>query len=117
MTPFGKQPDRSARDLVRAAVSDVVAQAGIHPRSIEAAYVGNALDGQMSGQAMIRGQVALRDSGLPGIPIVNVEKLAWQLEGRCGERQIPGARAALAHCGGGWVGTDTAAATLVILTR
>jgi acetyl-CoA acetyltransferase len=73
MTPFGKQPERTARDLVRAAVSEALGQAGLQARRIEAAYVGNALEGQMTGQSMVRAQVALRDSGLMGIPMVNVE--------------------------------------------
>jgi acetyl-CoA acetyltransferase len=73
MTPFGKQPERSARDLVRSAVSEALAGAGAQPRAVQAAYVGNTLEGLMTGQAMIRGQVALRDSGLMGVPVVNVE--------------------------------------------
>ena len=37
------------------------------------AFFANATAGILSGQEMIRGQVALRHTGLLGIPIVNVE--------------------------------------------
>jgi len=42
-------------------------------RNVQAAFVGNAADGLMSGQESIRAQVALRRTGLMGVPLVNVE--------------------------------------------
>jgi acetyl-CoA acetyltransferase len=44
-----------------------------------------------------------------------VVELAWQLQGRCRERQVPGAKVALAQNGGGWVGTDAAACAVHVL--
>jgi acetyl-CoA acetyltransferase len=44
-----------------------------------------------------------------------VVELAWQLEGRCGARQVPGARVGLAQVAGGWVGTDVAASCVHVL--
>jgi acetyl-CoA acetyltransferase len=44
-----------------------------------------------------------------------VVELAWQLEGRCGQRQVPSARLGLALNIGGWVGTDLAACVVHIL--
>jgi hypothetical protein len=38
MTPFGKQPQRSAADLGREAVLLALQDAGIDPRAVEAAY-------------------------------------------------------------------------------
>jgi acetyl-CoA acetyltransferase len=73
MTRFGKHVDRTARDLVEEAVSCALREAELEPRMVQAVYVGNALDGQISGQAMIRGQVVLRRTGLMGVPMVNVE--------------------------------------------
>lgn len=73
MTRFGKHLDRSARELVEEAVAAALADAGLQPADIGACYVGNAVSGLMSGQESIRGQVVLRNTGLLGVPIVNVE--------------------------------------------
>ena len=73
MTRFGKHLDRSARDLVEEAVAGALSDAQIAPSEVQAAYVGNAVSGLMSGQESIRGQVVLRHTGLMGVPIVNVE--------------------------------------------
>ena len=43
------------------------------PSDIGMAFFANAVAGVLTGQEMIRGQVALRHTGLLGIPIVNVE--------------------------------------------
>ena len=42
-------------------------------RDLEAAYVGNAAAGLITGQECIRGQVILRSIGLGKLPVVNVE--------------------------------------------
>ena len=73
MTRFGRHLERSARDLVEEVVAGALADAEIEPSDVQAAYVGNAVSGLMSGQESIRGQVALRRTGLMGVPIVNVE--------------------------------------------
>ncbi len=73
MTRFGRHLERSARDLVEEAVFGALAAAEVEPRDVQAAYVGNAVSGLMSGQESVRGQVVLRRTGLMGIPIVNVE--------------------------------------------
>jgi acetyl-CoA acetyltransferase len=46
-----------------------------------------------------------------------VVELTWQLEGRCGARQVPSARLAMAEITGGWVGTDVAACSIHVLQR
>src|SRR5439155_22974183 len=73
MTPFGRHLERSSRDLVEEAVSAALKDAEVGPEAIEACYVGNAVSGLMDGQESIRGQVVLRNTGLLGVPIVNVE--------------------------------------------
>ncbi len=73
MTRFGKFLDRGIKDLVREAVEDVLADAGVEKSVLEAAYVGNAAAGAMTGQHMIRGQVVLDPLGISEIPIYNVE--------------------------------------------
>src|SRR5436305_2192037 len=73
MTRFGKFLDRGLRDLAEEAVRNAVEDAGIDMKAINAAYVGNSVAGFITGQETIRGQVALRHTGLMGIPIVNLE--------------------------------------------
>jgi acetyl-CoA acetyltransferase len=73
MTKFGKHFERSARDLVEEAIRGALVDAEVEPRAVQAAYVGNAVSGLMNGQESIRGQVVLRNTGLLGVPIVNVE--------------------------------------------
>lgn len=73
MTPFGKFPDKGIKDLVREAVEQALQDAGIGRKHLQAAYVGNAAAGLMTGQEMIRGQVTLSALGIQGIPIFNIE--------------------------------------------
>jgi len=73
MTRFGKFLDRSMKDLAREAVDAALDSAGIEKRAIEAAVVGNAVAGLITGQECIRGQVVLREMGIGGIPIINTE--------------------------------------------
>lgn len=44
-------------------------------------------------------------------------ELVWQLQGRCGERQVAGARHGFAHSSGGLVGNEPAATVATILSR
>ena len=73
MHPFGKFLEKSLMDLGREAIWNAIEDAGIPPQKIEVAYVGNSLGGLVTGQEGIRGQVILRDSGLSGLPVINVE--------------------------------------------
>jgi len=73
MTRFGKFLDRSMKDLTREAVDAALSCAGIDKSKIEAAVVGNAAAGLVTGQECIRGQVVLREMGIGGIPIINTE--------------------------------------------
>jgi acetyl-CoA acetyltransferase len=67
MTRFGKHPDSDASDLGSAALHEAVADAGIDPRVIEAAYCGHVFQG------MVTGQRILAQVGLAGLPLANVE--------------------------------------------
>lgn len=73
ITPFGKFLDRSTRNLAEAVVRDALADAGIGPEAVDQIFFGNAASGLITGQEMIRGQAALRFTGLAGTPIINVE--------------------------------------------
>ncbi len=73
MTPFGKHPEMSVKDLVRDAVTSALADAGIGPQQLDSAYFASATQGPLQGQTSIPGQVALRPLGIESIPVVNVE--------------------------------------------
>ena len=73
MTRFGKFLDKGIKDLVRESVEDALDDSGVGKEALQAAYVGNAAAGLMTGQEMIRGQVTLTSMGIEGIPIYNVE--------------------------------------------
>ena len=73
MTPLGKFPDRSVKELTKSAVDTALADAGAGMDDIEAAWFSNTRQGMMEGQNTVRGQCALRSMGFESIPIVNVE--------------------------------------------
>lgn len=73
MTRFGKHLDRGLKSLAAEAITEAMADAGITASQLQAAYMGNAAAGVMTGQVLIPGQVALRGMGIGRIPVVNVE--------------------------------------------
>ncbi len=70
---YGKFFDRNIKSLVKEAVDSCLQHAGVTRDDLEAAWVGNAAQGLLTGQETIRGQVALRPVGIDGVPIFNVE--------------------------------------------
>jgi acetyl-CoA acetyltransferase len=54
-------------------VKGALDSAGVDKSKLQVAVVGNATAGLITGQEMIRGQVALREMGIGGIPIINTE--------------------------------------------
>jgi acetyl-CoA acetyltransferase len=74
MTRFAKQPERGLNDLTGEAAGAALAEAGLAPAQLDAAYFANAIGTSMTGQEMVAGQVALRHGiGLAGVPVINVE--------------------------------------------
>lgn len=73
MTRFGKQPEKSLKQLAREAARAALDDAGMTEQSIEAVFVSNSMAGSLWGQQNIRGQVFLAGTGLDGIPIFNVD--------------------------------------------
>ncbi|MGP4017525.1 thiolase family protein [Saccharopolyspora sp. 5N708] len=73
MTEFGVFPDRSVPAMTTQVVREALADAGLDASRVGAAYFGNTGQGLLEGQTMIAGQLALREAGLSGIPVVNVE--------------------------------------------
>jgi acetyl-CoA acetyltransferase len=66
MTPFGRH-DATMQDMAQTAVSDALADAGVEAAAVEAFYAANVFGG------MVLGQVLLRDLGLNGQALYNVE--------------------------------------------
>src|SRR5690348_3508166 len=73
MVKFGKYLGTSMKVIGRDAVDNALKSAGIEKNAIQAAAVGNAMAGLVTGQECVRGQVVLREMGIGGIPIVNCE--------------------------------------------
>lgn len=73
MTSFGKHPGRTIKSLVTEAVAEAVTDAGVSSHHIGMAYYSNVASGLLQGQESTRGQHAVRDAGLHGIPLINVE--------------------------------------------
>lgn len=73
MTPFGRHDGADVRSLAVSASTAALADAGLGPADVGMVVFGNATDGVLSGQEMIRGEVALRHAGFRGVPMLNVE--------------------------------------------
>jgi acetyl-CoA acetyltransferase len=73
MTAFGKFLDRGLKALGGEAVREALVDAGVDASRVQAAFVGNAMAGLLTGQECIRGQVILRALGLGGLPVYNME--------------------------------------------
>jgi acetyl-CoA acetyltransferase len=73
MTRFGKHLELGLKAIGGEAIEAALADAGVGRDAIQAAYVGNAAAGLVTGQECIRGQVILRSVGLGQIPVINVE--------------------------------------------
>ena len=73
MIQFGKFLDRSLQDLAYEPIWNAIRESNIDPHDIAIAFVGNAYAGLITGQESMRGQVLLREAGIAGMPIVNVE--------------------------------------------
>ena len=72
-TPTGRFADVALRTLARQAIDLALADAGATTDQVGAAFFANVGQSLLQGQHMIGGQVALREAGLDGIPIINVE--------------------------------------------
>lgn len=73
MTHFGRHLEQGLKAIGSEAVELALKDAGITGDDLQAAWVGNAAAGLVTGQECIRGQVILRSIGIGRIPVVNVE--------------------------------------------
>lgn len=72
MTKFGKFPEMTITDIARRAFLNAVKDSGINPKAIEVAFIGHV---RQPGQGAMVGQRIMRDAGITGIPILNVENI------------------------------------------
>jgi acetyl-CoA acetyltransferase len=73
MSNFGKHQDKSLKDLCYGPIWEAIRDSQVDPHAIDIAFVGNAYGGILQGQESVRGQVIMREAGITGIPIINVE--------------------------------------------
>jgi len=73
MIKFGRYPEKGIKDLVRESVEKALKDADIPSHELEAAYVGSAAPGIMTGQEQIKAQVTLSAMGIDSIPMYNIE--------------------------------------------
>lgn len=73
MTRFGRHPEAGLADLAEEAVAAALADAGIGAADVDVVVAGNAIAGLVTGQEMVRAQMALRGTALAGLPMINVE--------------------------------------------
>ena len=73
ITAFGRRPDDDLRALTGEAVELALKDAAVLPEDIQMVVFGNAVEGYLHGQEMIRAEVALRFAGFTGIPMLNIE--------------------------------------------
>lgn len=73
ITRFGRFPETGLKALSSGVVAAAMADAGARAADVDSVFFANAVAGVITGQEMIRGQVALRETALAGIPIFNVE--------------------------------------------
>ena len=74
-------------------------------------WLGGRLPVNPSGGLIARGHP------LGATGVAQVVELAWQMEDRCGARQVPSARLGLAHSVGGWIGSDVGTCCIHIIAR
>jgi acetyl-CoA acyltransferase len=73
LTPFGRFKDRSLSQLAGQAIAAALADAGISPAEVQAAFVANSMAAVTTGQVAVVGQAVLRPLGYSAIPVYNID--------------------------------------------
>ncbi len=73
MIRFGKYADKTVKGMAHEALELALKDANLEKKALNAAFVANSYWGIFSNQHSIKGQVMLREAGIQGIPITNVE--------------------------------------------
>ncbi len=70
---FGKYLDKTIPELAAMTLEPCLRDAGLEKKDIQSLYFANSAWGEYRRQSCIRGQVAMRPSGIDTIPITNIE--------------------------------------------
>jgi acetyl-CoA acyltransferase len=73
MTTFGRFRDQSLSRLAGQAISAALADAGMEPAEVQAAFVANSMASVTTGQVAVVGQAVLRPLGYSSIPVYNID--------------------------------------------
>ena len=73
LTPFGRFKDQSLSELAGQAIAAALADAGISPSQVQAAFVANSMASVTTGQVAVVGQAVLRPLGYSAIPVYNID--------------------------------------------
>ena len=73
LTPFGRFQDQSLSQLAGQAIAAALADAGISPSQVQAAFVANSMAAVTTGQVAVVGQAVLRPLGYSAIPVYNID--------------------------------------------
>ncbi len=73
LTPFGRFKDQSLSQLAGQAIAAALADAGISPSQVQAAFVANSMAAVTTGQVAVVGQAVLRPLGYSAIPVYNID--------------------------------------------
>ncbi|MEJ2870535.1 thiolase family protein [Actinomycetospora sp. OC33-EN08] len=73
MTPFGRRPDTTVKQLVADAVDEALKDAGLTLDMVDAVVFTNTMQGALEGQHAVAGQIAMRSLGFQSGPVINVE--------------------------------------------
>ena len=73
MTKFGKFPEAPVESFGRQATWDALKDAGLKPKDIQVAYLGNLTERRETGNMTCVAQNVLRGVGVIGIPITRIE--------------------------------------------
>jgi acetyl-CoA acyltransferase len=73
LTAFGRFKDQSLSQLAGQAISAALADAGMEPAEVQAAFVANSMASVTTGQVAVVGQAVLRPLGYSSIPVYNID--------------------------------------------
>jgi acetyl-CoA acyltransferase len=73
MTKFGKLLEGGVRSMAEEATRNVLKDAGLEQKDLQAVFFSNTFWGMFTNQHSIRGQVIMRGMGIDKIPVTNVE--------------------------------------------
>jgi acetyl-CoA acetyltransferase len=73
LTPFGRFKDQSLSQLAGRAIAAALADAGMEPGEVQAAFVANSMASVTTGQVAVVGQAVLRPLGYSAIPVYNID--------------------------------------------